>query len=96
MPKYDYFCAENGQVVEVRHGMMVDIKTWGELCGQLGSEVGDTSVDVPVERLMSGGTLLVAKRSGSHHEDGGEGGCSGGGGCGGDCGGCDGNCSCHH
>jgi len=53
MPYYEYHCGSNGRTLEVRHGMNESMVTWGELVDRAGTEIGDTPVDTPVERLMS-------------------------------------------
>ena len=58
MPSYDYRCEQNGQVVEVRHKMSEKLTTWGEVCEKAGLELGDTPAEAPVQRLISGSTLL--------------------------------------
>ncbi len=58
MPTYDYRCPSNGEVVEVQHGMDERISTWGELCRAVGRAPGNTPEDAPVERLISGGSVL--------------------------------------
>jgi hypothetical protein len=55
MPSYDYRCEANGRVVEVRHSMSEKLVSWGELCEQAGIEPGDTPLDSPVTRLITGG-----------------------------------------
>jgi predicted nucleic acid-binding Zn ribbon protein len=53
MPRYDYYCEANGQTVEVRHGMDVVLKTWGEVCyaGQI--PLGETEFLAPVRKVLS-------------------------------------------
>ena len=63
MPKYDYRCELNEKTVEVSHGMNDSISTWGELCARAGIEAGDTPVDSPVHKIISGG--FVATGAGS-------------------------------
>ncbi|MDJ0892969.1 MAG: zinc ribbon domain-containing protein [Gammaproteobacteria bacterium] len=58
MPTYDYRCETNGQVVEVKHAMSEVLKTWGELCARAGVEPGETPVDSPVNRLITGGQFI--------------------------------------
>jgi hypothetical protein len=58
MPTYDYHCAENGQVVEVRHSMNDELTTWGEVCAGAGIDLGTTPADSRVERLITGGQLI--------------------------------------
>ena len=58
MPTYDYRCLENGQVVEVKHGMSEKLMTWGEVCEHTGTDIGQTVASSPVERLISGGQVI--------------------------------------
>ncbi len=58
MPTYDYRCAENDRVVEVRHKMVHRVTTWGELCKMAGIDPGDTDDTTPVARLANGGNLV--------------------------------------
>jgi hypothetical protein len=58
MPTYDYHCAKNRQTVTVQHGMKEAISTWGELCQRTQAQPGDTPLDAPVERVISGGIAL--------------------------------------
>ncbi len=60
MPKYDYFCEANGQVVEVSHSMAQKLATWGELCGKAGIDMGTTPADAPVKKLITGGGVVRA------------------------------------
>lgn len=53
MPRYDYMCDDNGQTVEVTHGISSKINTWGELCQLAGIESGDTSVDATVRKIFN-------------------------------------------
>ena len=53
MPCYDYFCAENGQTVEVKHGMQTVLETWGEVCYAAQVPMGDTDFTVPVRKVLS-------------------------------------------
>jgi len=50
---YQYVCEANGQVIEVRHSASVRLQTWGEVCRQVGMDVGQTSPDAKVTRLVS-------------------------------------------
>ena len=58
MPSYDYRCAANGRVVEVRHRISEKLTTWGEVCDRAGVDTGDTAADTPVERLITGGGVV--------------------------------------
>ena len=58
MPSYDYRCATNGRVVEIRHHMNEAVSTWGELCARAGIDPGDTPVKAPVEKLITGGQVV--------------------------------------
>ncbi len=65
MPTYDYRCEANGRVVEVRHGMNETVATWGELCERAGIDPGDTPLDAPVRRLISGGYVVSSASLGN-------------------------------
>lgn len=58
VPTYDYRCTSNDRVVEVRHHMNETLSTWGELCALAGIEPGDTPLEAPVARVISGGQLV--------------------------------------
>lgn len=58
MPTYDYRCAANDRIVEVKHRMNETVASWGELCVLAGIEAGDTPPDAPVERLATGGQVI--------------------------------------
>ena len=60
MPTYDYRCEANDRVVEVKHGMNEAVTTWGEICDRAGIEPGDTPLDAPVTRLITGGAVVGA------------------------------------
>lgn len=53
MPTYDYQCAANGVVYEVKHGINHRVSTWSELCELAGRDLGDTPADAPVNKLIS-------------------------------------------
>lgn len=57
MPTYEYQCARNGRVVEVRHKMDDRVETWGELCERAGISCGGTDPRAPVEKLISAGYI---------------------------------------
>jgi predicted nucleic acid-binding Zn ribbon protein len=59
VPTYDYECPATGEVVEVRHGMMESLETWGQLCARAEQPLGSTPPDAPVRRKLSGGNLMV-------------------------------------
>ena len=48
MPKYDYFCEENGMTIEVNHDTDTKLKTWGEVCFVAQISLGDTDALTPV------------------------------------------------
>jgi hypothetical protein len=58
MPTYDYYCPGNGRIIEVWHSFAVTLATWLELCQEKGIDPGDTPLDAPVERLISGGLII--------------------------------------
>ena len=57
MPVYDYFCAANGQTVAVKHGLDVELSTWGEVCYAAQHPLGDTEFLAPVGRVISAPAL---------------------------------------
>ncbi len=58
MPTYDYYCADNGQTLEVRHKMSESLTTWEQLCSLAGVPLGDTSPQAPVVRQATGGNVV--------------------------------------
>lgn len=59
MPLYDYFCEENGRTVPVRHGIDVELGTWGEVCYAAQVPLGDTDFLAPVRKLISAPAIAV-------------------------------------
>ena len=59
MPLYDYRCDANQQVIEVKHRIDEPVTTWQQLCDLAGIETGDTALDAPVTRLITGGNIKV-------------------------------------
>ncbi len=55
MPRYEYRCEPNGELVEVSHAMSERLATWGEVCEHAGRELGNTPADAPVEKVISVG-----------------------------------------
>ena len=53
MPRYDYFCKENDQIVEVIHPLSIKLTMWREVCEKSGLELGAVSADSPVERIIT-------------------------------------------
>lgn len=82
MPTYDYFCETNGKKIEVKHRMSEELKNWGELCEKAGMDVGDTPVEAPVRRLISGGAFISSSSLTNPEPACGTGGCCPGGSCG--------------
>ena len=79
MPSYDYRCEANGRVVEVRHGINEKLATWGEVCARAGLEPGDTAADTPVQRLITGGSVVSSSALSNPEAPAcGAGGCGGG------------------
>ncbi len=64
MPTYEYFCPENEQTVEVLHKMSEKLVTWGELCERSGTDPGKTPSSSPIQRMISGGQLMLRKSGG--------------------------------
>jgi predicted nucleic acid-binding Zn ribbon protein len=60
MPFYDYYCEANGKTVEVRHGIDVELTTWGEVCYAAQIPLGDTEFEAPVRKVISPPAISVA------------------------------------
>ena len=52
MPRYDYYCQANDQVVEVTHSISEKLSTWAEVCDRAGLPLGDVPPTTPVERVI--------------------------------------------
>ena len=61
MPTYDYLCYENGEEVEIIHGINEKIETWGGLCARAGIPLGDTPASSPVKKLFGAPGLAFPK-----------------------------------
>lgn len=61
MPRYDYLCPENGEVVEVSHKMSESISTWAELCEKAGKGLGSTAADSPVQKQIGAPVVNTPK-----------------------------------
>tara|TARA_R110002073_G_scaffold1940_10_gene13618 strand:- start:8536 stop:8877 length:342 start_codon:yes stop_codon:yes gene_type:complete len=53
MPRYDYLCHANQQVVEVIHPIADKLQTWGEVCTLAKIDPGEVSLAEPVERIIT-------------------------------------------
>ena len=53
MPVYIYHCEENGQTVEVRHGIDHELSTWGEVCYTAQIPLGETDFLSPVRKVLT-------------------------------------------
>jgi len=53
MPTYDYHCKTNDQIIEVKHSMKEKLKTWGELCGKAGIDIGNTPAETEISRIIT-------------------------------------------
>ncbi|MFT4582765.1 MAG: putative nucleic acid-binding Zn ribbon protein [Gammaproteobacteria bacterium] len=53
MPRYDYFCADNGQTVEVIHHVEQVLETWGEVCYAAQIPMGNTDFVASVRKVLS-------------------------------------------
>lgn len=61
MPKYDYHCSVNGEVVEVFHKMSETITTWAELCEKAALDLGQTPGDSPVRKVIGAPAVNTPK-----------------------------------
>jgi hypothetical protein len=69
MLTYQYQCASNGEVIEVRHRMTERLETWGQLCEHAGVDLGKTPASEPVERVISGGLMATVNGGTSKSTD---------------------------
>ena len=53
MPRYDYCCDANGEVIEVVHRISERVGTWGELCRLSGRDTGETDPASPVRKIIT-------------------------------------------
>ena len=53
MPRYDYYCEHNQQIVEVNHRISEKLKIWGEVCAKAKIEPGKTPLTTPVNRVIT-------------------------------------------
>lgn len=53
MPRYEYRCPDNDQIVEVEHSMSERLTTWGQLCDRAGIDPGKTPRSAKIEKLLS-------------------------------------------
>ncbi|MCU7796143.1 MAG: zinc ribbon domain-containing protein [Candidatus Thiodiazotropha sp. (ex Semelilucina semeliformis)] len=77
MPTYDYYCEANGRKVEVSHKIDTTITTWEALANLAGIDPGDTPLETPVKKLISGAAVVNSKTL-SNPEPACAGGCSSG------------------
>jgi predicted nucleic acid-binding Zn ribbon protein len=63
MPTYEYLCEANGQVVEVKHKMAEELRSWGELCERAAIATGDVDPNSPVRKLISAGFISTGGSS---------------------------------
>ena len=61
MPVYIYHCEENGQTVEVRHGIDHELSTWGEVCYAAQVPLGETDFLSPVRKVLTPPGIAVPK-----------------------------------
>ncbi|MGD9600264.1 MAG: zinc ribbon domain-containing protein [Gammaproteobacteria bacterium] len=59
MPVYDYYCEANGRTVAVKHGIDVEISTWGEVCYAAQVPMGDTDFLAPVRKVISAPAISI-------------------------------------
>lgn len=53
MPVYDYYCAANGQTVEVTHPASKKLRFWAEVCYYAQIPLGDTDPEASVRVVIS-------------------------------------------
>ena len=60
MPVYDYFCEQNGHTIAVKHGIEVELQTWGEVCYAAQVAMGETDFLAPVRKVISPPAIAIA------------------------------------
>lgn len=70
MPTYTYRCPASGKEVDVQHAMSKRLNTWSEVCQAADIDPGSTSGTEPVERLITGGYMLIKRPGQSLHASG--------------------------
>ena len=53
MPRYDYYCEQNQQIIEVVHRISTKLETWGEVCNMAAIDLGGVLADTPVKRIIT-------------------------------------------
>lgn len=53
MPRYDYYCEENGRTIEVFHSIKQALTTWCELCEAAKIDPGDTPASAAVRKIIT-------------------------------------------
>lgn len=66
MPRYDYCCDANGEVVEVIHKIHEQVSTWGEVCERSGIDPGNTDRATPVHKIFRHAPMANTPVSDSH------------------------------
>lgn len=64
MPLYEYYCEDNQKTIEVKHGMSETVNTWEKLCCLANIDLGETSREAKVKRVISGGMSVPRKTVG--------------------------------
>ncbi len=59
MPVYDYYCETNATTVAVKHGIDVELSTWGEVCYAAQTSLGDTDFLAPVRKVISAPSIAI-------------------------------------
>lgn len=59
MPIYEYYCEDNGQTVQVKHGIDVELTTWGEVCYASQLTMGDTDFLASVRKVLSPPAIAI-------------------------------------
>lgn len=53
MPRYDYYCEENGKTIEAHHSIKQVLTTWRELCETANVDLGDTPASATVRKIIT-------------------------------------------
>ena len=61
MPIYEYYCPDNGRVVEVLHSFSEKVTTWSQLCALAEVPEGNTPGLTKVKKMVSSPSLAFPK-----------------------------------
>lgn len=58
MPRYDYYCEDNGRTIEVSHSIREKLTTWGEVCEAVDIDPCDTAISTAVRIVINTAPMM--------------------------------------